>query len=227
MANILLIRHGENDFVGKRLAGRIPGVHLNDKGHQQAEIIANTLKNAPIKAIYSSPLERAYETAQPLADMLHLPVNIHPGLTEMDFGTWQGITMRQMHRRKLWKTIIQKPSEMRFPGGESYVEVQERLVKAVEEIKGRSDKHDLVACFSHSDSIRLLITYYLSMPLDEFHRLNIDTASISLLHLGEGRPGLLFMNFLIGLEWKPPEPAKKSRKKKVAEPEEIARTTNE
>jgi len=213
MTSILLIRHGENDFVGKRLAGHLPGVHLNEKGRKQAEIIAEALKNAPVKAIYSSPLERAVETAQPLGAALNLPVNLHPGLAEIDFGTWQGKTTRQMHRMKAWKTIIEKASEMRFPEGESYGEAQERLVKAIEEIKNANGKNDLVVCYSHCDSIRLLLTHYLNMPLDDFHRLNIDTASISILHLGEGRPVLQFMNILIGLEWKFPQPAKKSKKR--------------
>ena len=213
MTGILLIRHGENDFVGKRLAGHLPGVHLNEKGRKQAELIADALKNAPVKAIYSSPLERAVETAQPLGAALNLPVNIHPGLIELDFGAWQGKTTRQMHRMKAWKTVMEKASEMRFPQGESYVEAQARLVNAIEEIKGASEKNDLVACFSHCDSIRLLLTHYLNMPLDDFHRLNIDTASISLLYLGEGRPALQIMNFLIGLEWKFPQPAKKPKKK--------------
>ena len=213
MTSILLIRHGENDFVGKRLAGHLPGVHLNEKGRKQAELIAETLKNAPVKAIYSSPLERAVETAQPLAAALNLPVNIRPGLIELDFGTWQGKTTRQMHRMKAWKMVMEKASEMRFPQGESYGEAQARLVSAVEGIKAASGEHDLVACFSHCDSIRLLLAHYLDMPLDEFHRLNIDTASLSLLYLGEGRPSLQIMNFLIGLEWKFPEPPKKPHKK--------------
>lgn len=209
MTSFLLIRHGENNFVGKRLAGHLPGVHLNEKGRKQAEIIAGALKNAPVKAIYSSPLERAVETAQPLATALDLPINFLPGLAEINYGTWQGKTTRQLHHLKAWKTVMEKASEMRFPQGESFVEAQERLVNAIEEIKHASEKNDLVACFSHCDSIRLLLAHYLDIPLDEFHRLNIDTASISLLHLGEGRPALQFMNFLIGLEWKFPQPAKK------------------
>ena len=213
MTSILLIRHGENDFVGKRLAGHLPGVHLNEKGRKQAELVAGALKEAPIKAIYSSPLERAVETAEPLAAALNLPVTIHPGLTELDFGTWQGKTMRQMHRMKAWKTVMEKASEMRFPQGESYGEVQARMVKAIEEIKSTREKNDLVACFSHCDSIRLLLAHYLDMPLDEFHRLNIDTASISLLYVGEGRPSIQIMNFLVGLEWKFPQPVKKPKKK--------------
>ena len=122
---------------------------------------------------------------------------------------------------------MEKASEMRFPQGESFVEAQERLVNAIEEIKHAGEKNDLVACFSHCDSIRLLLAHYLDIPLDEFHRLNIDTAAISLLHLGEGRPALQFMNFLIGLEWKFPQLAKKTIKKEHPHPELTGRTANE
>lgn len=213
MTSILLIRHGLNDFVGKRLAGHLPGVHLNEKGREQAGVIAGALKNAPVKAIYSSPLERAVETAQPLAAALNLPINTLPGLSEINYGAWQGKSTRQVHHLKAWKTVMEKASEMRFPQGESFIEAQERLVNAIEEIKHARDKNDLVACFSHCNSIRLVLAHYLDIPLDEFHRLSIDTASISLLHLGEGRPSLQFMNFLIGLEWKFPQPAEKAVKK--------------
>jgi probable phosphomutase (TIGR03848 family) len=206
MPTILLIRHGETDFVGKRLSGHLPGVHLNDKGRRQAEDVAHFLANAPIKAIYSSPLERTRETAQPLAELLNLPVTIHPGLIEINFGTWQGKTTRQMHRLKLWKMVVEKPSEMQFPGGESFSAAQERLSIAIEEIKGSHGKDDLVACFSHSDSIRLLVAHYLNMELDTFQRLSIDTASISVLNLGDGIPHLRHMNLLPSIEWESPKP---------------------
>src|SRR3954452_18283038 len=102
MTTILLIRHGENNMVGKRLAGRLPDVHLNDRGKQQAQQLAEALCKAPLKAIYSSPLERAVETAEPLAAELGLPVQIAPGLIELGYGDWQGKTLKQLSRLKLW-----------------------------------------------------------------------------------------------------------------------------
>jgi broad specificity phosphatase PhoE len=127
MPIILLIRHGENNFVGKRLAGRLSGVHLNDNGIKQAEAVANALCEAPIKAVYSSPLERAVQTAEPLAALLKLAVQIHPGLIEIDFGDWQGKTLKQLARTKLWKTVQHKPSEFCFPGGETFAAAQQRV----------------------------------------------------------------------------------------------------
>jgi probable phosphoglycerate mutase len=184
----LLIRHGENDFVGKRLAGHLPGVHLNEKGRQQAALIAQTLSKAPIKAIYSSPLERAVETATPLAQALNLPVGIRPGLIEIDFGRWQGKTGKQMRRLKLWKVVQENPSQMRFPGGESFAEAQQRLYQEIEAIKSTHEENDLVACFSHNDAISLVVAYYLGLPLDNFQRLSIGTASMTVLFLGKNGP---------------------------------------
>jgi probable phosphomutase (TIGR03848 family) len=206
MSFILLIRHGENNLVGKRLAGRLPDVHLNDKGSQQAEVLRDLLSTAPIKAIYTSPLERAVETAQPLANSLNLTVIQHPGLLEVNFGRWQGKTIKQMHRLKLWKIVHQQPSQMRFPDGESFAEAQQRMVACLEEINQAWEENDLIACVSHSDSIRLVIAHFLAMPLDAFQRIAIDTASLTLLHLGKERPVLVGMNQRAHFEWpKPPE----------------------
>ena len=105
MAIILLIRHGENDWVGKKLAGRLPGVHLNQNGLNQAKGLAATLQNLPIKAIYSSPLERAMETAQPLADVKKMEISICENLSEINFGGWQGKSIKQMRSLKLWESV--------------------------------------------------------------------------------------------------------------------------
>ena len=183
MPIFLLIRHGDNDYVGRRLAGHLPGVHLNEKGRQQAELIAKILCKAPIKAIYSSPLERAIETATPLAQALNLPVCIRPGLIEINFGRWQGKTGKQMRRLKLWKVVQETPSQMRFPDGESFVDAQERLRQEIEAIREAHDDKDLVVCFSHNDAISLVIAFYLGLPLDHFQRLSFGTASMTVLSL--------------------------------------------
>ena len=216
MTTLLLIRHGENNFVGKRLAGWLPGVHLNEKGRQQAEKIAQALTPAPIKAIYSSPLERAMETALPLSQALNLTIQTRPGLSEINFGQWQGKTIKQLSRLKLWKVVQQTPSQMRFPDGESFVEAQQRLVADVQAIVSAHDPKDWVACFSHSDAVRLIVTHFLSIPLDNFQRVSIDTASITVLHLGEhkGTPlvQLGAINYVPGLSFEPPkEPEKKAK----------------
>jgi probable phosphomutase (TIGR03848 family) len=202
MTTVLLIRHGENSMVGKRLAGRLPQVHLNEKGKQQAQQLAQVLAKAPIKAIYSSPLERAVETAEPLAQALELPIQIAPGIIELEYGDWQGKTLKQLGRTKLWKVVQDKPSEMRFPKGESFVEVQNRAVAEIDRIAAAHDDKELVACFSHGDIIRLLVAHYLAVPLDEFQRIASSTASISVVMIGKkGRPHVLHVNQLLSLEF--------------------------
>jgi len=186
MTTILLIRHGENEYVAKgRLAGRLPGVHLNDKGKKQAETVAKAFAKAPIEAVYSSPMERCMETAQPLANALKLEVIPREGLIEVDFGKWQDKTLKQLRRRKLWKVVQSNPSRMKFPGGETFSNAQARIVQDIEALAKKHNPKDLIACFSHSDLIKLAISYYLGQPIDLFQRIMIAPASISTIHLGE------------------------------------------
>lgn len=196
MAIILLIRHGENDWVGKRLAGRLPDIHLNATGMDQAKNLAVKLKDLPIKAIYSSPLERAVETAQPLSLAKNLEIKICDELSEINFGDWQGITIKQLRRLKLWKTVQQKPSQMQFPNGESFTDAQQRLVQCINKISNNHESTDLVACFSHSDSIRLLVNYYFSMPLDCLQRVHINTASVTVLMLMKDHISIPYVNLI-------------------------------
>ncbi|NPV87021.1 MAG: MSMEG_4193 family putative phosphomutase [Anaerolineae bacterium] len=194
MITVLLIRHGENDFIGKRLAGRLAGVHLNDKGREQAAVLAQHLHADGIQAIYSSPLERAMETAQPLAQRLSLPVIPHAALMEVDFGEWQGVEIETLHQHDLWKVVQETPSRMRFPGGESFAEAQQRVVSGLQEICTRHADGARIACFSHCDAIRLALAHFLGMPLDGFQRLIISTASVSVLHFEEKRVRLARSN---------------------------------
>ncbi|NPV78331.1 MAG: MSMEG_4193 family putative phosphomutase [Anaerolineae bacterium] len=201
MTILLLIRHGENDFIGKGLAGRLQGVHLNDKGRRQAEALAEQLGKAPIKAIYSSPLERALETAQPLAERLGLEIQTRPGLIEVDYGEWEGKAFRQLKRLKLWKTIQTAPAGVRFPGGESLQEAQQRVCKEIETLAGFHEQEDLIACVTHADVIRLSTAYFLGMRLDDFQRLSVSIASMTVFQIHEKRFRLLHLNQVFALDW--------------------------
>ena len=170
MAIIILVRHGETDWVGKRLQGRLPGIDLNETGRRQAQLAAEALQYLPIKAIYSSPLERAAQTAQYLADRKGLQVEHHPGLIEMDYGTFAGKTFKQLWRMKGWKQMVQPGNTEPFPGGDSVATALERVIAGIEDIAGRWGEKDIVACFTHADQVRLTIAYYLHMPEGEFHR---------------------------------------------------------
>ena len=195
MPVILLIRHGENEYVKKgRMAGRLPGVHLNETGLQQAQMLAEKLCGAPIKAIYSSPLERAIETAVPLASALGLEIIQRPGLVETDVGNCQGQTLKSLRRLKIWRTVQHAPSLMRFPGGESFVDAQYRITTEVVEVCALHQPDELIACFSHADPIRLAVAFFLGLPLDNFQRLFVSPASITSIHIGESSSHLVNLN---------------------------------
>ena len=147
MPVVLLIRHGENEYVKKgRLAGRKPGVHLNEKGRAQAQALAEVLKDYPIKAVYSSPLDRTMETAEPIAEIKKLKVIPREGLLEVDYGTWQDKTLKQLSRRKLWRTVQSAPALATFPDGESFAEAQLRIATELTELARMHKQKDMFVC---------------------------------------------------------------------------------
>jgi probable phosphomutase (TIGR03848 family) len=186
MPALLLIRHGENVFVKQgRLPGRMPGIHLNKRGQAQASSLAESLKNMPIRAIYASPLERAVETAEPLAQALGLAIQLRPGLQDTDVGEWQGAQLKKLRKLALWKRVQQHPSEVRFPGGESFLELQQRQVKEIDLIRLAHKPRDMVAVVFHCDPIKLVLAHYIGLPLDSFQKLVVAPGSVSVLMLGK------------------------------------------
>lgn len=197
MTTLLLIRHGENDYLKKNiLPGRIPGVHLNDEGRQQAEVLAAALKDLPIAAIYSSPLERAVETASPLAQAKGLEIQVEPGLSDTDVGVWEGRSWKALERSKAWKVIQQTPSQFRFPGGESFAENQERAVAVLERIAAAHRKDKMIAVVFHADPIKLAVAHCIGLPLDNFQRLTARTGSVTILKIDGPKIKLLALNLI-------------------------------
>jgi probable phosphomutase (TIGR03848 family) len=196
--NLLLIRHATNDWVGKRLAGWTPGVHLNDEGRAQAKALAQRLAVIPLDAIYSSPLERTLETAQPLAVAHGLTVEIREALGESRIGDWTGRTLKELEKEDLWPVVQVYPGGVRFPGGESMRETQARFIAALDTIR---DAHpgQTVAVVSHSDPIKLAVAYYAGLPLDLFQRLVISPASVTALAFSRFGPRLVCMNYVDSL----------------------------
>jgi probable phosphoglycerate mutase len=186
LTTILLIRHGQNDFVGTgKLAGWLPDVHLNEVGQQQAHHLADYLKRIKLNAVYSSPLERTVETARPIAQGQGLNVIKREGLGEVHYGKWQGRTLKSLKKLKYWQVIQRSPSLARFPEGESFPEAQARIVADLEALRAEhSGKKDVIACVSHSDMIKLALAHYMGLPLDLFQRLIVQPASISTLIVG-------------------------------------------
>jgi probable phosphoglycerate mutase len=195
VTNLLLIRHALNDWVGERLAGWIPGVHLNDEGRNQAQELARRLAQTPLKAIYSSPLERAVETAEPLAAVHRLQIQKREALGEAHFGDWTGKALKELKDEELWPVVQVYPGGARFPGGESMREVQFRVVAELDAIR-QAHVDEVVAVVGHSDPIKMAVAYYLGLPLDLFQRLAIHPASVTAFSFTPFGPRLLCLNHM-------------------------------
>lgn len=195
MPLLLLVRHGENELVKTgKLAGRLPGVHLNERGRQQAADLAAALADVPLKAVYSSPLERAVETAEPIIAGRKLEMQLRPDLMDNDIGKWQGRSMKQLSRTKKWKIVQQAPSRFTFPEGESFLETQARIASTLDEIAASHKPKDVVAVVFHADPIKLAVAHYLGMPLDHFQRLGCDTGSVTVLYVSDMGAHLVKLN---------------------------------
>ena len=193
MSDLLLIRHATNDWVGQRLAGHTAGVHLNAEGQRQAVALAERLTDWPLAAIYSSPLERARETAQPLAEHRKLSVVIENGLAEVAYGAWTGQTLQDLAKTPQWPQVQHTPSLFVFPEGEAMGAMQARAVAAIERLR-LAHAGQVIALVSHADVIKAAVAYYIGMPFDLFQRLVVDTASLTWLHFTANGPYLLRFN---------------------------------
>jgi len=184
MTTMLLIRHAVNDYVDKAIAGRKPGVHLNALGREQANRLVERLADRPIAAIYSSPMERATETAEPLARRLGLPVQIEEGIHEWNAGVFTGRSLDDLENDADWKRHHVYRLGNRLPGGELVIEVQARFVEALERLRHAHDEQT-IALFSHADPIKMALFYYLGVSLDNLSRMQLDAASVTVLELSD------------------------------------------
>jgi probable phosphoglycerate mutase len=189
----ILIRHGTTDAVGQRLVGRLPGISLNDTGRAQARRLARRLAEQPLRAIYSSPLERAVETAREVALPHDLPLVLRPALTDFDFGEWSGKTLDELKLDRRFQLFNQHRAGTRAPGGEHIAEVQARMVAELDEL-GRTHSNDMIAVVSHADPLRSLIGFFLGTPVDLLRRIEISPGSMAALSLTEYDARLLFTN---------------------------------
>jgi probable phosphomutase (TIGR03848 family) len=193
MTTYLLIRHGDNDAIGRTMAGWTPGLHINARGREQACRLAERLAQVHLDAILSSPLERARETAAPIAERLGLRLEIREEIGELHLGEWTGRTLDELRKDPLWKLFNQHRGIGRIPGGETMIEVQSRMLDVVLELHGRYPE-GTVALVSHADPIRAILCYFMGVPLDMIHRIEAAPASVSVATLAEWRPRVLRMN---------------------------------
>lgn len=195
MTQLLLIRHAVNDFVKSgKLAGWTPGVHLNEDGKAQAAALGERLAHLPIKQLYASPLERTMETAEAIrVHHPHLAIIPNEGIGEVRYGDWEGAHIAALRGRKMWQVVQEYPSRAVFPNGEAMRAVQNRVVN---ELEGLVERHpgEMVVVVSHADVIKMALAHFLGMHLDQFQRLIISPASISVIALGHGRPAVMSLN---------------------------------
>lgn len=193
MTTFLLIRHATCPPVGRALAGRAPGVHLDEAGRGQAARLAERLAAVPVAALYSSPLERARETAAPLAARLGLPVCDAPGAMEIDFGEWTGRTLDELACDPRWGPFNAFRGGTRIPGGELLIEAQARIVAELERLRARHPEA-VVAVVSHADVIRAALCHYAGIPLDLMLRIEIACASVSVVEVTPHGARILRLN---------------------------------
>ena len=191
---ILMVRHGQTPTTGKILPGRAAGLHLAEAGVAQAHRVAERITELPkIDAIYASPLERARETAAPIAKALKQRVKIDKGLLECDFGDWTGAELSKLMKLPEWSTVQKAPSTFRFPNGESFIEMQTRMVSALDRIRA-AHPGGTVVCVSHADPIKAAVAHAMGTHIDLFQRIVIGTCSVSAVaYTGHG-PIVLTVN---------------------------------
>ncbi len=191
---VLFVRHGQTPTTGKVLPGRTPGLHLADEGRAQAEAAAQRIAELKrVDAVYASPLERAKETAAPIGAARGLKVQTERGLLECDFGEWTGGELKALMKLPEWRTVQRYPSGFRFPGGESFTDMQTRIVDAIARLRARH-AGGVVVAVSHADPIKAAVAHALGTHLDLFQRIVISTCSITAVAYGESGPTVLTVN---------------------------------
>lgn len=196
---LVLIRHAHSESNASGvLSGRLPNVHLSEKGLKQAEQLATRLGLFPISELRVSPMERCAETIQPWLDMQNgksgaPKLIIDHGVNEVDYGLWSGKKLISLSRKREWKTVQESPSRMYFPDGEGIAAMQSRAMTTVHELaKFPSNKVAMIV--SHGDVIKSILASALGMHLDEFQRIIVDPASISIIEYSSVKPRVLLVN---------------------------------
>ena len=191
---VVLVRHGQTPTTGTILPGRARGLHLSDKGREQAEAVATRLEALPkVDAVYASPLERTRETAAPIAKKRRLRVRVEKGLLEADFGEWTGQELKALFKQPEWQTVQRYPSGFRFPNGESFAEMQARITGTIDKLVARH-RGGVIVAVSHADPIKAAVAQALGTHLDLFQRIVISPCSVTAIAYGPAGPAVLTVN---------------------------------
>lgn len=175
---LILVRHAVTHHTGGKLSGRMPGINLTDEGRGQAEATARRLAEVDVTTIYASPIERTMQTAQAIAAPHGLEVNANAGVIEAEYGDWTDGALSDLAKTDEWKVVQRTPSRARFPGGESILEMQARMVQALDELVARHPNQTTVVV-SHADPIKSAIAHYTGVHLDLFQRIHVAPASVT------------------------------------------------
>lgn len=200
MTTVLLVRHGRTAANASGvLAGWTPGVHLDETGRGQAEKVAQRLSSIPLKTIVASPLERTQQTAEVIAQaqiaQRRSPViEIDPDIGECDYGTWTGRELAKLRKKPMWQQIQGHPSSVTFPEGESLIAMQQRAVDAIRWWNRAIGPKGIYVVVSHGDVIKAIVADALGMHLDQFQRIAIDPASVSIIEYTDLQPFVLRTN---------------------------------
>jgi len=188
-----LVRHAAHDRVGTILCGRMPGVSLGSHGRAQALHVSERLAKENVALVLTSPLERARETAEPIAARAGCRLETCEPLNEIDFGAWTGMSFEALDADPLWSWWNSARSVSSPPGGETMIETQLRIVTAMEQLR-RIYSGQAVVLVSHGDVIKAALLYYLGLPIDAYTRFDIDPASITTLLVSDWGPKVLRLN---------------------------------
>jgi len=195
MTRLLLIRHATTDMVGKRIAGRLAGVHLNEEGYAQTKQLTERLNGVAIHAIYSSPLERALETAAPIAQQHRLHVSESAELIELDFGEWTGADIEALKSDPQFRLFNTFRSSTKIPQGEWMSAGQARMVSCLQQLCA-IHPDQTIAVVGHSDLIKAAIAHYAGISLDLFYRIEISPASVSIVDVFPETARITLLNHL-------------------------------
>ena len=191
-ATIYLLRHGHSTANAKSiLAGRDASVSLSPRGIEQAQAVMHELGERKFAKIYSSPMPRCLETLLPIAKKSKLKIEKDDGLIEMEYGDWSGKKLLMLSRKKMWSEIQARPSLVRFPNGESFLEMQGRALESVKSLA--IPGAEILVC-SHGDVIKAIVAGLVGLHLDNFQRLSIDPASITVIDLFADSAQIRIMN---------------------------------
>ncbi len=191
---MVLVRHGQTATTGTILPGRAPGLHLADKGRAQADAVAARIAELKkVDAVYASPLERARETAAPIGAARGLKVHVDKGLLEANFGEWTGQELKKLMKLPEWSQVQKYPSGFRFPSGESFAEMQTRIVSTLQRLCA-AHPGGVVVAVSHADPIKAAVAHAMGTHLDLFQRIVISTCSVSAIAYGASGPVVLTVN---------------------------------